>query len=69
MGLCLEESYASVQLRRDGYFLVVLGKQTNKGGVVGTDLADVGVNSVTESWAAIACCLCKGGREDVDEDS
>ena len=58
MGLGLEEADAGVELVGYGDSLVVLGKATDEGGVVGSDGGDVGVLAIAELRVAVASCLC-----------
>lgn len=59
VGLGLEEADTGVELVEHWNFLVVLGKEADKGGVVGTDGGDVGVLADTELRVAVAGCLCR----------
>ena len=67
MGLSLQEANASIELSCYGLILVVLWEGANEGGVVRSNLGDIGVLSGVESGIAVASCLCENERKETDQ--
>ena len=59
MRLPLEETNPGIQLRRHGKILVIGDEGPNEGGIVGSDLGHIGVESIAKFRMAVASCCCK----------